>query len=145
MMATIKDESTPPDKKRSQGNIALHSHIHGRSQRRSQFLNGLFLRTRPAVIEIRVPIPLNFEMPFSIDRVVSRWQFADVLENRSRMRDILVGDVLVQSGSVNLTRQAGYLQQAFQLAGEEQAIALVAVHQRLLSQAVATEYQLPIP
>ena len=58
-----------------------------------------------------------------------------------RVRDVLIGQVLVDRRRVDLARQAGHLQQALQLAGEEQPARLVAIDERLFAQAVAAEHE----
>ncbi len=57
------------------------------------------------------------------------------------MRHVLVGQIFVQGLRVDVPRHAGDLQEAFQLAGEQQPAGLVAIDQRLLAQAVAGQEQ----
>ena len=57
------------------------------------------------------------------------------------MRDVLIGQVFIDRGRIDVARHAGNFEQALQLAGEEQPARLVAIDQRLFAQPIAAEDQ----
>ena len=67
------------------------------------------------------------------------------LENGPRMRHVLIGQIFVEGLRVDLARHARHLQNALQLAGEQQPARLVTVDERLLAQPIAGEHQLLPP
>ena len=76
---------------------------------------------------------------------MARRQLGDAAEDRPRMRHVLVRQVFVERLRVDLARHARHLQQALQLAGEQQPPGLVAIDQRLLPQPIAGQQQLLPP
>src|SRR4051812_24246685 len=78
----------------------------------------------------------------AIHGVVCWRQLADTPENGLRVRHVLVGEVFVDGAWIELARHAWHLQKSLQLAGEQQTVTLDAIHERLLSQAVAGQHQL---
>ena len=86
-------------------------------------------------------MPVSFDRQRAVvpDGIMRRRELARSLQHGPRVRDVAVVEVVVQRHRVELTRQVriGQGQQGLQLAGEDQAPAVVAIDQRLLAHAVA--------
>ena len=81
----------------------------------------------------------------SIHGIMAGRQLAHAPENRPRMRNVLVRQVVIERRRIDLARQPRHLQQTLQFAGKQQSVRLAAIHQRFLAQAVATQHESPVP
>ena len=135
----------PAGEKRPQRHVALQSHLDRRSQQLPQLAAILF--GRPIVLDVEVGLPVRpyVEPPLAPHGVVTRRKLGDALENRPRMRHVLIREVFVEGLRVDLPRHARHLQDALEFAGKQQPARLVTINQRLLPQPIAGQHQLLPP
>ncbi|GIT31728.1 MAG: hypothetical protein Ct9H300mP1_37740 [Planctomycetaceae bacterium] len=88
------------------------------------------------ILVTRPPVTLDRQLPVFVDGPVSRWQLAVAGEHRAGMRDVLIGEELVERDGIQFSRGTRDLQQRLQLAGKQQSAGILAIDQRFLAHAV---------
>src|SRR6187551_4050359 len=68
-------------------------------------------------------------------------QLAKTAKNRSRMRNVLISQVFIDGGRIDVARHAGHFEQALQLAGKNEAARFLAIVERLFAEPIAAENQ----
>ena len=122
---------------RPQRHVALQAGLDRRGKPAAEQPGVLAPRQRLFDAEVGLPVGPDLQPVVAVNCQVARRQFADALPDCPRVGHVLVGQVFIKGLRVDVPRHAGDLQDALQLAGEEQPAGLVAIDQRLLAQPIA--------
>ena len=125
-----------------QGDITAEPQADGLGEGLPQcFLPLAAAATFNRILVTRPPVTLDRQLPVFVDGPVSRWQLAVAGEHRAGMRDVLIGEELVERDGVQFPGGTRNLKQRLQLAGEQQAAGILAIDQRFLAHAVTCQQQ----